>query len=155
MASGEFREAPIGLRGVSRTMAERAELGVQCRREYLGKVAERHRNGQTFAGLDLLAALDIGRQWRSVEQYVDVMDFPVQHRHQWGGYSEALLLSHEWKIVVAIFGHAASGEYFLLCEPIRPPGAEDRDRVCLLWKRTHYDLLVMPDSLWSRAERRN
>ena len=118
-------------------MAERAELGVECRREYLGKVAERHRNGQTFAGLDLLAALDIGRQWRSVEQYVDVMDFLVQHRRQWGGYSEALLLSHEWRIVVAIFGHGARGEYSLLCEPIRPPGAEDRGRVCLLWKRTH------------------
>ena len=146
LASGEFRKPwprePSWVFSVAETIWGRLQR-------------ERHRNGQTFAGLDLLAALDIGRQWRSVEEYVNVMDFPVQHRHQWGGYSEALLLSHEWKIVVANFGHAASGQYFLLCEPIRPPGAEDRDRVCLLWKRTHYDLLVILDGLWSRAERRN
>ena len=132
--------------------AERAELGNRCRRDYLDTIAERHRLGQTFAGVDISAALDIGRQWTSVEQYVASMDFPIEHRRQWGGYGEALLLSHEWGRVVAIFGQTAKGEHFLLCEPIRPPGADDKSRICLLWKRTHYDLLVVPDSLWLKAE---
>ena len=34
-------------------------------------------------------------------------------------------------------------------------GRGQRQGVCLLWKRTYYDLLVMPDSLWSRADRRD
>ena len=93
------------LEGVVSSMDQRVELGLQCRREYLVKLAERHAigPGATFAGIDIATALAIGHQWRSVEEYLDVMKLPVRSRRQWGGYSEALLISYEWQVIVAIF----------------------------------------------------
>ena len=138
-------------------MEQRVELGLQCRREYLAKLAERHAigPGATFAGVDIAVALAIGQQWRSVEQYLDVMKLPVKHRRQWGGYSEALLLSYQWNVTVGIFAEGKTGDYFLLCDPIIPPGATDPEkRICLLWKgQTHYNLLIMPPRTWAQAQR--
>ena len=94
-------------------MEQRAELGLQCRREYLAKLAERQAigPGASFAGIDIAAALAIGQQWRSVEQYLDVMKLPVKHRRQWGGYSEAFLLSYEWQVTVGIFAQGFQRQY--------------------------------------------
>ena len=137
------------------TMPERAKLGETCRNAFLAKVTHRHQHKLAWAdGSDLTAALDVGRGWPSVEEYLERMKFPITHRRQWGGYGEALLLSHEWKVVIAFFAERAPGQYFLLCEPVSPPGANVALRICLLWKVTHYDLLSLPTAIWDRAVRR-
>ena len=74
--------------------------------------------------LDLEAALDIGRSWPSVEEYLARMRPPITRRSQWGGFAEAALISHAWKITVAILAKRSDGKYVILCEPVQPPGGE-------------------------------
>ena len=93
--------------------------------------------------MNLEAALDIGRSWPSVEEYLARMRPPITRQKQWGGFAEAALISHDWKITVAIFATTCSGKYFLLCEPVKPPGVSPEHRICVVWTETHYDLLLV------------
>ena len=124
----------------------------------LAKVAETHASRQKWPHLDLEAALDIGRSWPSVEEYLARLRPPITQKRQWGGFVEAALISHDWKITVAIFAKRSDGKYFLLCEPVKPPGVSPEHRICVVWKDTHYDLAGFPrsvgKSLPARAARR-
>ena len=146
--------APIGHRGVSLTMEERGELGSNCRSTFLDNIAGTHRTMQQWSGLDLEVALDIGRSWPSVEEYVRRMRPPIMHKRQWGGYAEAALLSYDWKIAVAIFTKTSVGKYVLLCEPVTPPEANPAHRIGVVWSGTHYDLLLVPLEEWMKAQQK-
>ena len=144
--------APIGHRGVSLTMEERGELGANCRSIFLDKIAEIHTARQQWCGLDLELALDIGRSWPSVTEYLARMKPPIMRKRQWGGYVEAALISYDWNIIVAIFVRTSVGKYVLLCEPVMPPGANPAHRICVVWSATHYDLLLVPPEEWTKAQ---
>ena len=129
-------------RGATCTASGSAVVGTTCTN--VGCIVE-----------EIAVALAIGGQWSSVEEYLDIMKLPVKHRRQWGGYSEALLLSYQWNVTVGIFAEGKTGDRFLMCDPIIPPGATDpENRICLLWKgQTHYNLLIMPPRTWAQAQR--
>ena len=145
-------QAPIGHRGVSLTMEERGELGANCRSVFLDKVAQTHANMQMWPDLDLEAALDIGRSWPSLEEYLARMRPPITRRRQWGGFPEAALISHDWKIIIALFAKRSDGKYFLVCEPVKPPGVSLERRICVVWLETHYDLLLVSPDQWAKAQ---
>ena len=143
-------------------MEERGELGANCRNVFLDKI-EAIRQQKThgapglvnsWSGLDLEIALDIGRSWPSVEEYLIRMRPPIMHRRQWGGYAEAVLISYDWKAVVAIFLKTSVGKYVLLCEPVVPPEANPERRICVVWSGTHYDLLLVPLEEWTKAQQK-
>ena len=102
--------------------------------------------------LDLEAALDIGRSWPSVEEYLARMRPPIRDKRQWAGFAEAALISHAWKITVAIFAKRSSGKYLILCEPVKPPGVIPEHRICVVWKERHYDLLLVSPDQWAKAQ---
>ena len=86
-----------------------------------------------------------------MEAYVAAMRPPITHQRQWGGFVEAALISHAWKITVAIFAKR-SGKYFLLCEPVKPPGVSPEHRICVVWTGSHYDLLLVSRDQWAKAQ---
>ena len=76
-------------------------------------------------------------------------------KEQWGGFAEAVLIAHRWQVEVGFFvlwgEESDSSSVSLMCEPVVPKRAAGR-RVCALWRRTHYDLLVLSDEQWQYAQ---
>ena len=86
-----------------------------------------------------------------MEDYLATRRPPITCQRQWGGFAEAALISHDWKITVAILA-TCSGKYFLLREPVKPPGVSPEHRICVVWTEAHYDLLLVSPDQWAKAE---
>ena len=118
---------------------------------FLDNVREKHESRQMWHGLNLEAAIDIPRSWPSVGEDLARMRPPIKRRRQWGGFAEAALISYAWKVTIAIFA-TRSGKYFLLVEPVKPPGVSLERRICVLWTGSHYDLLLVSRDQWAKAQ---
>ena len=77
---------------------------------------------------------------------------PITGNRQRGGFAEAVLLSYHWKITVAIFAKRLDGKYFLLCDPVKPPGVSLEKRICVVWSGNHYNLLQVSADQWAKAQ---
>ena len=51
-----------------------------------------------------------------------MMGPPITCPRQWAGFAEAALISHDWKITVAMFAKVYDGKKFILLEPVKPAG---------------------------------
>ena len=76
------------------------------------------------------------------------MEPPIASRRQWGGFVEAAILGHVWQMQVAFFLELHGGDVAMMTEPV---GTGAKGRICLWWRGTHYDLLVLSDAIWSRC----
>ena len=97
-----LHQVPIGHGGVSLTMEQRGDLGADCRHVFLKEGAETHESGHMWNNLDLGTALDISRSWPSVQEYLATMRSPITCPRQWAAFAEAVLISYDWRIAVAM-----------------------------------------------------
>ncbi len=144
-----------GTSGKIPLLADRAAYGSSCRTWFLRNVEHWMEQGKSFQGLDLPDML-LGKRWNTKGAYLAGMRPPITGRHQWGGFPEAIAMSHAWNVKVAFWvedvSPSASGAYFMLCEPVGPDPCTEERRISLVWRRTHYDLLVVPFDLWQDAQ---
>ena len=89
--------------------------------------------------------LDVG--WGSLEEYLDAMKPPITDRRQWGGFAEAAIIAACWNVQVVLFLDLPGGQVAMMTEPV---GRGER-RICVLWRGTHYDLLIVRDAVWARC----
>ena len=147
-ASGTPHGWEEGILGKMPMQAERVILGQCCRDWFLRSVEPWLEQGKTFHGLDLRSILLMESQ--TPAEYIASMKPPITARDQWGGFAEAVVISHAWKVQVAIWAEDTDG-FFMLIDPLGPAACAEHQRISLVWKQTHYDILVVPASDWQRA----
>ena len=129
------------------SLPERRAIGKKGRDKYLALVKKLVVDKAVVLGVPIDALLtDLG--WSSVEEYLVGMEPPIASRRQWGGFVEAAILGHVWQMQVAFFLELHGGDVAMMTEPV---GTGAKGRICLWWRGTHYDLLVLSDAIWSRC----
>ena len=95
------------------------------------------------------------------DEYLKTMRTRPPGRAQWGGFPEGVVVAYMLKVEVGFFCEKASqsdavasksSKVSLMCDPVKPPSIVGR--VCLLWRRTHYDLLTMTAEQWAFSQAR-
>ncbi len=92
--------------------------------------------------------LDSGR-WSGSDEYLHVMGAAITQRRQWGGFAEASVLAHMYKVKLYLFASYEDGSVALQCEPVQP--ADSTASVCLMWSGAHYDSLSMEPAALAEA----
>ena len=80
--------------------------------------------------------------------YLNTMRTRPFGRAQWGGFPEGVVFAYVLKVEVGFFCESRA-KVSLMCDPVKPPSIVGR--VCLLWRRTNYDLLTLTDTQWTCA----
>ena len=127
--------------------AARAEMGQKCREWFLTSVEPMFHQNKVIHGLPVKSILLDSQRWQSPTKYLAGMGAPITGRRQWGGFSEAIVIASLWHVQIAIFAEDQHG-FFPIIEPL---GDESRQQICLLWKRTHYELLILSQQVWQKA----
>ena len=89
------------------------------------------------------------------DEYLKTMRTRPPGRAQWGGFPEGVVVAYMLKVEVGFFCEkesSKSSKISLMCDPVKPPIIVGR--VCLLWRRTHYDLLTMTAEQWAFSQAR-
>ena len=85
--------------------------------------------------------------WESLEEYLVAMQPPIVGRRQWGGFAEAAIIAVKWKVQVVFFLDLPGGDVAMMTEPV---GTGETRRICVLWRGTHYDLLLVRAEVWAQ-----
>ena len=128
-------------------IAQRTALGAQCRQQYLllvKRLAEEKHEAMGLSVEDLLT--DLG--WRDLTEYLATMEPPIVSRRQWGGFAEAVIMGYAWKMQVAFFLELRGGNIAMMTQPV---GQNTKGRICLWWRGSHYDLLIIDEAVWAQC----
>jgi len=127
----------------------RAQLGLGFRQHFLTWARGAMEKDVQIGELSLkVLLLDSGR-WSGPDEYLRVMGAEITHRRQWGGFAEASVMAHLFKVELYFFVRYEDGSVALQCEPVRP--ADSTASVCLMWSGTHYDSLTIQPAALAEA----
>ena len=99
--------------------------------------------GETLNGLAINEAIRSATDIPSVTEYVSVMERPGSKVSlSWGGHFEVVFMLRFFPGMTwtALFRESGNGQVAQLVDVVGSPGSTPP--VCLLWRGTHYDLLV-------------
>ena len=133
-----------------------SEMGIALRTYFLNRV-ERALRDDADAGLEIRGELfplleilnEAGSREFQLDQYLELMRERPPGNRQWGGFAEATIFAHWRHVQIGFFCHWGDS-VSLMCRPVGPP--ECTARICALWMRTHFDLLILTEVQWQIAQ---